>query len=263
MLQFVGGILVAVLIVTPVVFLLFRKKITRSDANRRVHQAQFEELSKLTGGLAHEIKNPLSTIKVNLKLISENTDTSEASVARNLRKIGVVSKEMDRLELILEDFLCYIGKTEVHPTSVDVNELLKDMLDFYSPQAYAHSITVRVGLFSGPLICDLDSDLFKQAILNLFINAQQAMEDGGELIVRTDKQKEFAIIEISDTGIGITAEKLDKIFDAYYSSKARGSGLGLPTTRKVVEAHDGSITVNSQVGKGTLFCIKLPLKAED
>ena len=104
--------------------------------------------------------------------------------------------------------------------------------------------------------------MLKQAILNLFINAQQAMSDGGELIIRTDRRTEYAQIQISDTGSGIEPDKLNKIFDAYYSSRPQGSGLGLPTAKRIIEAHNGTISVDSEPEKGTLFTIKLPLQAE-
>ena len=104
--------------------------------------------------------------------------------------------------------------------------------------------------------------MLKQVILNLFINAQQAISDGGELIIRTAKQKGDAVIQISDTGSGIAPDKLPNIFDAYYSSRPQGSGLGLPTAKKIVEAHNGTIDVNSEPGKGTLFTIKLPIQSE-
>jgi len=231
-----------------------------------------EELGRLTGALAHEIKNPLSTIKINLKLISEDLKCSDADglgkdaeranqrFARALRKIAVIQKETDRLEQILNGFLRYIGKTELQQASVDINSLISDMVDFYSPQAHSHSITVRQGLHNKPLICRVDADMLKQVILNLFINAQQAMGNGGELIIRTDRQKKDAVIQISDTGSGIAPDKLPKIFDVYYSSRPQGSGLGLPTAKKIVEAHNGTISVDSDLGKGTLFTIKLPIQ---
>ena len=104
--------------------------------------------------------------------------------------------------------------------------------------------------------------MLKQVILNLFINAQQAMSDGGELIIRTGRQKKDAIIQISDTGSGIAPDKLPGIFDAFYSSRSQGTGLGLPTAKRIVEAHNGTITVDSEPGKGTLFTIRLPLQAD-
>jgi signal transduction histidine kinase len=109
-------------------------------------------------------------------------------------------------------------------------------------------------------MCKVDADMLKQVILNLFINAQQAMSEGGELLIRTDRRQGGAVIQISDTGTGIAAEKLPLIFNAYYSSRPQGSGLGLPTAKKIVEAHNGSITVDSEQGKGTSFTITLPIQ---
>jgi signal transduction histidine kinase len=233
----------------------------RKNAQQQTSKlSEIEELSRLTGGLAHEIKNPLSTIKVNLKLISEELNSKDANPARAARKIAVVQKETDRLEQILEDFLRYIRKTELHPVSVDINQLVSDMTDFYSPQAVSRSITLRTALCSEQLICKADGDSLKQVLLNLFINAQQAMPNGGDLMLRTMKNENNAVIIASDTGKGIEPENLDKIFDAYYSTKASGSGLGLSTSRKIIEANNGTIKVDSVPQKGTSFTIQLPLE---
>jgi len=238
------------------------------------HQRELEELGKLTGALAHEIKNPLSTIKINLKLIKEDLDSSaewskigpdknDHRFTRALRKLAVIQKETDRLEQILDSFLRYIHRTELQLARIDINELISDMIDFYSPQAYSHSITIRQSLYNKPLVCKVDPDMLKQAVLNLFINAQQAMSNGGELIIRTGRQSKEAVIQISDTGTGIAPDKLGHIFDAYYSLRPQGSGLGLPTTKKVVQAHKGTIAVDSELGKGTSFTIKLPLLVDN
>lgn len=245
---------------------------TQEDKSQR--HWDIEELSKLTGVLAHEIKNPLSVIKINLKLIKEGLeDSGEAGTvisgegdirfARALRKIAVIQKETDRLENILDSFLRYIDRIEPQFARIDINELVGDMIDFYSPQAYTHSITIRQGLNSQPLICRADPGMLKQAVLNLFINAQQAMSHGGELIVRTFSQDNQAIIQISDTGTGIAPDKLPQIFNAYHSIKHQGNGLGLPTVKKIIEAHKGTITVDSELGKGTSFTMKLPFLLEE
>ncbi len=233
---------------------------------------QFEELGRLTGELAHEIKNPLSTIKVNLKLAAEDLETAKSQsegsqsgqhLTRALRKIAVIQREADRLEQILEAFLRYFDRAEPQKAGVDINDLVGDMVDFYSPQAQSHSITVRLGLSAKPLICKIDADMLKQVMLNLFLNAQQAISTGGELIVKTARRKRYARIQVSDTGCGISPDKLPKIFDAYYSSRPGGSGLGLATARKIVEAHNGSISVDSEPGKGTSFTIELPLQQDE
>ncbi len=233
---------------------------------------QFEELSRLTGQLAHEIKNPLSTIKINLKLINEElaellsagsneraSEKGERSLGRSLRKISVIEKETDRLEQILDGFLRYLDRTELQLGNVNLNELISDMIDFYSPQASSHAITMRESLSKEPLICRIDPDMIKQVILNLFINSQQAMSGGGELMIRTFREGEEAVVQVFDTGCGITANNLPHIFDAYYSSRPQGSGLGLPTAKKIIQQHKGTIKVESEQGKGTIFTIRLPL----
>jgi signal transduction histidine kinase len=227
-----------------------------------VHQKQIEELSKLTGGLAHEIKNPLSTIKVNLKLISENIEPSDAESTRLLRKIQILQKETDRLAQILDNFLRYIGRAELQLKPVDVNSLVCEMADFYDAQARSNNITMRVGLDDKALVCNVDEDMIKQVLLNLFINAQQAIIEQGEIIVKTVSRGPNAVFTISDTGKGIDVDKLDKIFEAYYTSRPGGSGLGLPTARKIIKAHNGCISVDSHPGKGTSFSISLPLIKE-
>ncbi len=260
--QFLAGFIVALAVTAPILLLLCRKKASKNNTDKNKHPKQLEELSRLTGELAHEIKNPLSTIKINLKLTAEELEASEKnnhSFARALRKLAVIQKEADRVEQILDGFLRYLDRGELQVENADINELLSDMVDFYSPQATSRSITIRLGLSDKPLVCKVDMDMLKQAILNLFINAQQAMSDGGELIIRTASQEGNAVIELSDTGIGIEPEKLANIFDAFYSSRPQGSGLGLATTKKIVEAHNGTIAVNSEPGKGTSFTIKLPL----
>lgn len=275
--QFIAGFIVALLAVATAWVLFLCRKLPSRDPDRKSgqrghdkngHRKELEELSRLTGELAHEIKNPLSTIKINLKLISEELEGSTGAaddrrqLARAVRKIGVIRKETDRLEQILDGFLRYIDRTELELASVDLNALISDMVDFYSPQAHSHSITIRQGLFGEPLVCKIDEDMLKRVILNLFINAGQATSDGGELIIRTYREQKNAVIEISDTGCGIASDRLARIFDAYYSSRPQGSGLGLATAKKIVEAHNGRITVNSKVGKGTSFTIKLPIQGD-
>ncbi|HIJ70919.1 MAG TPA: two-component sensor histidine kinase [Planctomycetes bacterium] len=260
MLPFVSGFILAVILAFPALVLFYRRNRKRLNSSDAEHQRRLEELSRLTGGLAHEIKNPLSTIKVNLRLIAEEAPPAHQDSPRWLRKIAVVQKETDRLAQILDDFLCYIGKYELKKSPVDVNELISEMVDFYTPQARTNNVRIRLGLADTPLVCKIDRDMVKQLVLNLFINAVQAMPSGGELIIRTRILKKSALIEISDTGCGIEPDKTDKIFDAYYTSKPGGSGLGLSTARKIAMAHNGSICVDSEVGRGTCFTISLPIQ---
>lgn len=227
------------------------------------------ELSTLTGGLAHEIRNPLSTLKVNLQLLSEDwrdaTEAAESDLCRrSLAKIETLRTEADRLQDILDDFLQYVGRQELHRTRTDLNELVDDVLVFFRPQALAQRVQVRATLSPEPLICHIDPDKLKQALLNLFLNAQQAMDDG-ELMVRTSAEPAagggttHARIEVVDTGHGINPEDLDKIFQPYYSTKHEGTGLGLPTTRRIIQGHGGMLHVHSEPGRGSHFTVRLPL----
>jgi len=272
-LQFLAGFIVALVVVVPALMLLLRKKVSGSSAGETGSVKQLEEVSKLAGELAHEIKNPLSTMKINLKLVVEDlkeagcdgggkvgADKKVYKFKRALRKIGIIEKEADRLEQILEDFMRYVDRSELQLGSIDINSLISDMVDFYSPQAYSHSVTLRAALYGKPLVCRVDGDMLKQAVLNLFINARQAMKDGGELMVRTSRREGEAVIQISDTGTGIAPEKLANIFNPYYSCRSNGTGLGLPTTKRIIESHGGTIGVESEPGKGTSFTIKLPLQ---
>jgi signal transduction histidine kinase len=289
-LYFAAGIVVGVVAAFAVAALTLRRKRPASSAPPQTSNsptknaqrtckaggAKAEEIGKLMGELAHEIKNPLSTIKINLSLVKEELEATDSAGAaaglsdddkqrlrRGHRKLAVIEKETSRLEQILDGFLRYADQTELQPVQSDINELVGDMVDFYSPQAYSHSITIRQGLHSEPLLCRVDPGMLKQAILNLFINAQQAMNEHGEIIARTSRQNDEAVIHISDTGNGIPPERLPDIFKAYYSSRPNGSGLGLPTTKKMVDAHGGTITVDSEPGKGTCFTIRLPLLVEE
>jgi signal transduction histidine kinase len=235
-----------------------------------------EELTRLTGELAHEVKNPLSTIKVNLKLAEEALEDVDLSdpgrvlwdqcrqkLAGASRKIEIVQKETDRLEQIVEAFLKYVRHPELQLETVDLNELVGDMVDFYSPQAYTHSLTVRQGLFHAPLVCRVDAGALKQVLLNLFINAQQAMNAGGDLMIHTTRRGQYAVIHVNDTGCGIPPEMLTMLFRPYHSSRSGGMGLGLATAKKIIEAHKGRISVHSEQGKGTSFTIELPLAESD
>jgi len=243
---------------------------------RRTRRAErLAELGSLTGHLAHEIRNPLSTIKLNLQLLSEDiarlsksdqekkegqgVDGSARHYKRQLRKIETITKETDRLADTLNDFLQYAGKMELHPGRHELNELLDDLMDFFEPQASSKAVQIRRSLNCKPLYCRVDAEFLKQAFLNLFINAVQVMDEGGELIVRSSEQDRSAVIDVIDTGPGIAREDQNKIFDAYYTTRAGGTGLGLPTCRRIIEELGGHIELQSDLGKGTYFRIELPL----
>jgi signal transduction histidine kinase len=229
---------------------------------RRARDAErLAELGTLTGGLAHEIKNPLSTVQLNLQLLAEDLSPDNPAYPRSNNRLKTVQKETGRLRDILEDFLRYAGKLELdrHPTNL--NELLQDLVDFFLPQAQSQRARVRLRPSEQPLLATIDPKLIKQAVLNLMINALQAMPEGGEMILSASRGDDHAQIDIIDTGKGIPPENLAKIFDAYYTSKKGGTGLGLAMTRRIIKEHGGDLTVTSEVGKGSDFRIRLPLNS--
>lgn len=230
---------------------------------RRARDAErLAELGTLTGGLAHEIKNPLSTIQLNLQLLREDLPDPEQDPAyrRIVSRLTTVQKEASRLRDILDDFLRYAGKMELVRKPVDLNLLLEDMVDFFHPQAQLQRVQLRLKRCPDPLVVPLDERLIKQALLNLLINAVHAMPDGGEIILWARPGEDSgALIQIIDTGRGMEPDVLEKIFQAYYSTKKGGHGLGLAITKRVVEEHGGTIHAASQVGKGTEFRIELPV----
>jgi len=230
---------------------------TRVLERRTRHAERLAELGTLTGGLAHEIKNPLSTVQLNLQLLQEDLSDEDAS-PRVLNRLKTVQRETSRLRETLDDFLRYAGKMEIDRKEVDLRSLLDELADFYSPQAQMHRTQFRLKLPEQPVIARVDPKLIKQAVLNLLINALQAMTGGGELILSLRVDGPNVFIEVIDTGSGISPEVQARIFDAYYSTKRGGNGLGLAMTRRIIEDHGGKISVASEPGKGSRFEIRLP-----
>ena len=240
--------------------------------NSRLQQRAFRaerlaELGALTGGLAHELKNPLSTVQLNLQLLREDLNPrvlGEPQYGRLINRLATVQRETGRLRDILDDFLRYAGRIELEKRPVDLQQLFEELVDFFAPQAQIQRVQLRVRPCrpeDGKLVVPLDDRLIKQAVLNLMINALQAMpEQGGEIILSACREASRARIEVADTGVGIAPETLNKIFDAYYSTKKGGTGLGLAITKRIAEEHGGRVTAHSEVGKGSVFTIEVPAR---
>jgi len=226
----------------------------------RRFRAQYAEISQLAGGLAHEIRNPLSTLSLNLDLLAEDLQNAETSRDRRaLQRVQRLRHEVDRLQGIVESFLRFARVQDLKLQPTDLNAIVDEMRDFYEAQAVTHGILIRTQFAQDLPLVRLDADLFKQALLNLVLNAQHAMPSGGELILTTRRDGRWAVLDVIDTGAGMTDEVCEQIFNAFFSTRPGGSGLGLPTTRKIVEAHGGTILVRSELGKGSQFSIRLPL----
>ncbi|HUW81796.1 MAG TPA: ATP-binding protein [Phycisphaerae bacterium] len=246
---------------TVLVWLRLHRRGTRSVTGRW----SAGETGNLAAGLVHEIRNPLSTLKVNLDLLME--DWAEAQQRedpdlprRSLVRLESVRSEAARLGNTLDAFMRLVSHHELNLSKTDLNDVVEHLVDFFAPQMVNNNIRLRVSLVPEPLPCKLDGDLIRQALVNLVLNAQQAMPDGGELIIRSARdQGNVARLDVADTGCGIQPEDIDRIWQPYYSTKKGGSGLGLSMARRIVLEHDGSIGVSSQPGRGTSFTIRLPL----
>ncbi len=225
----------------------------------RAKQAErLAELGTLTGGLAHEIKNPLSTVQLNLQLLAEDLAADKQISPRLSNRLNTAQRETTRLREILDDFLRYAGKIELDRKPVELNGMLEELVDFFAPQAQLQRVQMRHQAGAEPVMAEIDERMIKQAVLNLMLNALQAMDDGGELILSAGKREGEATIDVIDTGKGIGPEAAAQIFDAYYSTKSGGTGLGLAMTQRIVQEHGGKITLASEVGKGSDFTIHLP-----
>jgi len=227
---------------------------------RRAREAErLAELGTLTGGLAHEIKNPLSTVQLNLQLLSEELDPRDKNQQRMVHRLGVVHRETGRLREILDDFLRYAGKMELDRKPTDLNELLEELVDFFAPQAQLQRVQLRLRRHDGPLIANIDQKFIKQAVLNLMLNAVQAMPNGGELILSASSRDGQARIDVIDTGGGVPPEAVANIFKAYYSTKSGGNGLGLAISQRIAKEHGGSLKVDTEQGKGSDFSLTIPI----
>jgi signal transduction histidine kinase len=253
-----------------------RRRTARAlEAERRAQASErLAELGSMTSGLAHEIKNPLSTLNLNAQLLREDILDSplpEETRVAITRRVDALARETLRLKDILSDFLQFAGRMRLDPQPRDLRELLSELVDFFQPQADRAGVLLRVDAPGVPVIARIDAGLLKQALLNLAINAVQAMNPSahaqpgdrrGELIFRLelDSMGHEARLSVMDTGPGIAEERRATIFRPYASTKPGGSGLGLATTRRIVEEHGGTITLYNGPSGGACFTLRLPLQ---
>jgi signal transduction histidine kinase len=236
-------------------------EIPNEQQERKRLQAENTELATLAGGLAHEIRNPLSTIGMNLELLAEELENDDSQKARRMiRRIGNLQGECRNLEEILNAFLQFARAGELHLSDGNLNIIVSDYIDFLEPQANSMEVELRPHLDSDLPIVMLDKSLMRQALVNLCRNAIEAMPDGGSIDLLTRTRDGDVVLEVIDTGKGMDEKTRSQMFQAFFSTRSGGSGLGLATVRRIVEAHHGRISCESEVGKGTRFTITLPAK---
>ena len=225
-------------------------------------RAQYAELASLAGSLAHEIKNPLSVIRMNMDLLAEDFAQAQSPRERRaLAKVEMVGRQCERLETLLNDFLRFnkVGRLELHLGSL--NEQIERVLELFEPQAAAANVEIVRYLDHDLPSIQLNAETLQAALVNLVKNALEAMPDGGQLIARTRVTRHGVALDLIDTGCGMDERTAMKMFEAFYSTKSGGSGLGLPTARRIIEAHGGRIGVHSEVGRGSQFTLEFPMPA--
>ncbi len=265
---FGAGALVTLLIASWVIRRHLRR--TRAAERRARAAERLAEIGAMTGGLAHEIKNPLSTIGLNAQLLGEGIEElpiDPEERGRLTRRMSALRREVERLKGILTDFLQFAGNVRLDPKPADLNEVVEELADFFMPQAEKQGVRLRTEAAPGPMFAALDRPIVKQALLNLMLNAVQAMAESPagarELILRTERGNDelghaMIRVHVIDTGPGIPPDRIGKVFEPYFTTKSGGTGLGLPTARRLIEGHEGTIEVHSEPGKGTDFTISFP-----
>jgi signal transduction histidine kinase len=246
-------------------------------AERRARSAErLAEIGSMTGGLAHEIKNPLSTIGLNAQLLQEaiaDLELPEQDKGRLSRRVGALKLETERLRGILSDFLEYAGELRLARAPTDIGTLLEELGDFFDPQARASGVRLRVEPPRGGAAVSawIDGPHVKQALLNLMLNAVSVMEQPSittrDLILRGEACDDDGVasvrLHVIDTGPGMTEETVAKIFRPYFTTRAGGTGLGLPTARRIAEAHGGRLEVHTTPGVGSDFYVTVPVGEEE
>jgi PAS domain S-box-containing protein len=216
-------------------------------------------LGRITAGVAHEVKNPLNSMRLWLENLKESLPT-EAD-ANALQAVQVLDKEIDRLDAVVKRFLDFTRPMEIRLEATQLADILREVVEVAQPQLRKAKVDVAQLLPIDVPEVYVDRGLLKQAVLNLVLNAVDAMPTGGSLHMVLSRRGEMAEISVGDTGKGIPLENRQKIFQLFFTTRPGGSGIGLASTFRIVQLHNGSIDFTSEVGRGTTFRIELPLAA--
>ena len=213
-------------------------------------------ISRISSGVAHEVKNPLNAILLHVEVARSKLSRGDTEVGEQME---IIAREILRLDRVVRTFLDFTRPVELQLQTVPMQELVREIVDLARPQTAAGNIRVSVKAETEGAEVRVDRDLLKQAVLNVMVNAMQAMPQGGELRFEACTTRDMAELRISDTGPGIPTELRDKVFRLYFTTKEQGSGIGLAMSFRIVQLHDGTIDFTSEPGKGTTFLIRLPI----
>jgi signal transduction histidine kinase len=215
-------------------------------------------IGRLTAGVGHEVKNPINAIVVHLELLRNKLDGYDE---RALRHLDIIQSEIQRLDRVVQTLVDFSRPVELQLEEQDLRSVVSSVLMLASAELETRSVRVSSLLPQNPVMANIDSDLMKQALLNVVLNGGQAMADGGVLEVRLHADARVANITVRDEGEGIPEDVRPRIFDLYFTTKREGSGIGLAMTYRILQLHNGEVDVQSQPGKGTTFVLRLPLSA--
>jgi len=213
-------------------------------------------INSLTGRVAHEIKNPLNSIALRLDLLRSRIagDTPDAEP-----EFAILSEEVNRLDRVVRTFLDFNRPVDLRPEDVDVADLTSEILQLLEPEAAQNGVTVSLSHPLCVVLVRADLGLLRQALLNIAVNAIEAMEEGGSLSIEIERGVDACAIRIRDTGPGIPMAQRDKVFQLYYTTKTRGTGIGLAMTFRAIQLHGGTIEIEDESEVGTTFVVTLPL----
>jgi PAS domain S-box-containing protein len=248
--------------------LLYGEDVTeRRGEEARLRRAEsLASLATMTAGVAHEIKNPLGSMGIYIQLLQKMLDDEKCGdeARDDMREyLEVISEEIDRLNTIVVNYLFAVRPMNLETEPADINELLKDLVDFIQYELEENRITPVLDLCAEVPRLEIDEKLIKQALLNVIKNAQAAMPLGGEIRIRTAVRDSQVLISLADTGEGIPEDNLEKIFEPYFTTKESGSGLGLTLVYKIIKEHGGDIQVLSPLNEGTEFRVFLPIPQKE
>src|ERR1700681_3706077 len=216
-------------------------------------------LGRITAGVAHEVKNPLNSMRLWLENLKESLPPDPDS--GTTQAVQVLDKEIDRLDAVVKRFLDFTRPMDIRLEATQLADVLKEVVEIAQPQLRKSKIYLaQLFPIDVPEVY-VDRALLKQAVLNLVLNAVEAMPSGGQLRLMVSRRGEMAEITVGDTGKGIPLENRQKIFQLFFTTRPGGSGIGLASTFRIVQLHNGSIDFTSEVGRGTIFRIELPLAA--
>ncbi len=213
-------------------------------------------IGRLTSGVAHEVKNPINAIVVHLELLREKLRSGDDDSRRHMDIIG---SEIHRLDRVVKTLVDFNRAIEPRFSTFDLRRLVDDVNMLASPDAARNGVKIETLAGPDPLLVKADTDLLKQALLNVVLNGVQSMEDGGALKITALHDEVSASIEVRDEGRGISPEIRDKVFNLFFTTRKEGSGMGLAISYRVMQLHGGSLSFESELGVGTKFRITLPL----